>query len=76
MSNKKTKKSDKYGVCLDSDEYLNRASVASVNDHTGFVPAAMENEGNKESYEAMFNVPTGYIDGRIQKRKNTEVKTK
>lgn len=66
-------KTDKYGVCLDDEEYLNRASVASATDYTGIVPVAMENSDNEESYEAMFNVPVGNVSDGTSKRKNQRI---
>ncbi len=63
----KKKKTDKYGVCFDSEEYLKRCSVASNTDHTGIVPVAMEECANEESYEAMFNVPVGNIEREVKK---------
>lgn len=63
----KDKKTDKYGVCFDSEEYLKRCSVASNNDHTGMVPVAMKESENEESYEAMFNVPVGNMECKDKK---------
>ncbi len=55
------RKKDKYGVSLDSSEYIDLANVASNTDHTGIVPVAMNDSENEESYEEMFNVPVGNI---------------
>lgn len=55
----KDKKIDKYGVNLDSGEYIDKARVASANDYTGMVPVAMHDESIEESYQAMFDVPVG-----------------
>ncbi len=71
---KNSVKYDKYGVCLDSEEYLKRSEVASNTDHTGIVPVAMDNCYNEESYEAMFNHPVDNIEDRVQKRKNAGIK--
>lgn len=54
-----TPKVDKYGVSMDSEEYLKRTGVASSSEYTGMVPVAMESEAEAESYEEMFNVPVG-----------------
>ena len=53
---------DKYGVLLDSEEYLRKAGVASSTEYTGIVPVAMESEAEEESYEEMLNVPVGNIE--------------
>ena len=58
---KNSVKYDKYGVCLDSEEYLKRTEVASNTDHTGMVPVAMDDPCNEESYEDMFNNPVSNI---------------
>ncbi len=54
-------KKDKYGVRFDSSEYIDLAKVVSNTDHTGIVPVTMDDSGNEESYEEMFNVPVGNI---------------
>lgn len=54
-----TPKVDKYGVSMDSEEYLKRIGVASSTDYTGIVPVAMESEYEAENYEDMLNVPVG-----------------
>jgi hypothetical protein len=65
-----TKKADKYGVVLDSEEYLKKASVASNTDFTGIVPVAMEDPFEKENYEIMLNVPVGDVEEKKHKKKN------
>ncbi len=62
------KKADKYGVVLDSDEYLKKASVASNTDFTGIVPVAMEDSFEKENYEIMLNVPVGDVEEQKHKK--------
>ena len=57
-------KADKYGVRLDSKEYLDLAGIASHTDYTGFVPAAILTSDERDNYEETFDVPVGNVDNK------------
>ncbi len=72
-------KADKYGVKLDSKEYLDLAGIASHTDYTGFVPVAILTSDERDNYEETFDVPVGNVDNKeelFDEERKKEIKNK